>query len=141
HVYCEKPIAPTAEEGYALAARARAARRVLQVGFQFRFHAGYCAMRDALAELGPIRRVALTATNWFRAERYFAASPWRATWRQAGGGVLMNQAVHQVDALIAAAGMPLYVRGRVRCALHSAAVEDEAVAELEWADGAVGTLV
>ena len=43
HVYCEKPIAPTADEGYALARHAREAQRTLQVGFQFRFHKGYAA--------------------------------------------------------------------------------------------------
>ena len=100
HVYCEKPIAPTADEGYALARHAREAKRTLQVGFQFRFHTGYAAAREAVADLGELARVNLTATNWFRAQAYFDASPWRATWSMAGGGVLMNQAVHQLDALI-----------------------------------------
>ena len=45
HVYCEKPIAPTADEGYALARHAHEAQRTLQVGFQFRFHKGYAATR------------------------------------------------------------------------------------------------
>ena len=57
HVYCEKPITPTSDEGYALAADAARRERVLQVGFQFRFHKGYAAMRDAVAELGALRRV------------------------------------------------------------------------------------
>ena len=57
----------------------------------------------------PVRRVHVTATNWLRAQQYFDASPWRATWRMAGGGVLMSQAVHQLDALIAAVGMPARV--------------------------------
>jgi predicted dehydrogenase len=140
HVYCEKPIAPTADEGYALARHAREARRTLQVGFQFRFHKGYAAARDATAEIAPLSRVNLTATNWFRAEAYFAASPWRSTWAMAGGGVLMNQAIHQVDAMIAIAGMPSSVRARVRRVRHRAAVEDDAVAVLEWSSGACGVL-
>ena len=140
HVYCEKPIATTCDEGYALAAHAQKAKRVLQVGFQFRFHLGYAAMRAAVAELGELRRVQITATNWFRAQKYFDASPWRATWRMSGGGVLMSTAVHQVDALIATVGMPVSVRGRVRNALHRAEVEDDASAELEWANGARGVL-
>ena len=141
HVYCEKPIAPMSDDGYALAADARERGRVLQVGFQFRFHKGYAAMRAAVAELGPPRRVDITATNWFRAQKYFDASPWRAAWRMAGGGVLMTQAVHQLDAMIATVGMPSRVRGQVRRAQHDAEVEDEAEAELEWRTGARGHLV
>src|SRR5437016_5251216 len=44
HVYCEKPITPTADDGYALAHHARDKQRVLHVGFQYRFHAGYCTV-------------------------------------------------------------------------------------------------
>jgi predicted dehydrogenase len=141
HVYCEKPIAPTADEGYALARHAREAKRTLQVGFQFRFHTGYAAARAAVADLGELARVNLTATNWFRAQAYFDKSPWRATWAMAGGGVLMNQAVHQVDAMIATAGMPSRVQARVRCARHRAEIEDDAIALLEWPSGATGVLV
>jgi predicted dehydrogenase len=141
HVYCEKPIAPTADEGYALAHHAQEAQRTLQVGFQFRFHTGYAAVRDAVAVIGPLTRVNLNATNWFRPQAYFDASPWRATWQMAGGGVLMNQAVHQVDAMIATAGMPATVRATVRGARHRAEVEDDALALLEWSSGATGVLV
>jgi predicted dehydrogenase len=140
HVYCEKPIAPTADEGYALARHAQEAHRTLQIGFQFRFHTGYAAVRDAVAAIGPLTRVNLNATNWFRPQAYFDASPWRATWRMAGGGVLMNQAVHQVDAMIATAGMPAAVRARVRGTRHRAEVEDDALALLEWPSGATGVL-
>jgi predicted dehydrogenase len=141
HVYCEKPFTPTCDEGYALAQDARDRGRVLVVGLQFRFHLGYAAMREALRELGEVRRVHLTATNWLRAQRYFEASPWRATWRMAGGGVLMSQAVHQLDALIAAVGMPTRVRAHVRNTSHRAEVEDDATAELAWPGGARGTVV
>jgi predicted dehydrogenase len=141
HVYCEKPIAPTCDEGYALAEHARNAERVLQVGYQFRFHKGYAALRDAVGLIGPVRRVNVVATNWFRAQQYFRASPWRGTWAMAGGGVLMAQAVHQLDALVATVGLPERVNARVRTTLHDAQVEDEAAVELLWAGGARGLLV
>ncbi len=141
HVYCEKPIAPTADEGYALARHAHEAQRTLQVGFQFRFHKGYAATRAAAAAIAPLSRVNLNATNWFRAQRYFDASPWRASWAMAGGGVLMNQAIHQLDAIVSIAGLPARVRGRVRMTRHRAAVEDDAIAMFEWESGATGMLV
>lgn len=141
HVYCEKPIAPTADEGYALARHAHERDRVLAVGFQFRFHKGYAAARDAASEIGPLFRVQLTATNWFRAQAYFDASPWRRTWAVAGGGVLMNQAIHQLDALVAIAGLPSKVTANVRRVRHDAEVEDDAVAMLSWESGATGVVV
>jgi predicted dehydrogenase len=141
HVYCEKPIAPTADEGYALADHARSCARVLAVGFQFRFHKGFDAARRLVAGIGGIERVHVTATNWFRPQEYYRRSPWRATWRMAGGGVLMNQAIHQLDALVAIAGLPSRVRARVATALHDAEVEDDAYALLEWPSGARGVLV
>ncbi len=141
HVYCEKPIAPTSDEGYALAAYAREKQRTLQVGFQFRYHKGYAALREIVAQLGAVRRAHVTATNWFRPQAYFDSGGWRATWRVAGGGVLMTQAIHQVDALVATVGMPAQVRGRVDTLMHRAEVEDVAVAELAWENGATATLV
>lgn len=140
HVYCEKPVAPRSADGDALHALAVERERVFQVGFQYRFHTGYRAMRNAFASLGPLERAHLTATNWFRPQRYFDAAPWRTTWDMAGGGVLMNQAVHQLDALVAATGMPARVRAWVTCARHRAAVEDAAFAFLEWPDGARGVV-
>ena len=106
HVYCEKPIAPTADEGYALARHAREAKRTLQVGVPVPLPHGVRRRARSRRRPGRARAVNLTATNWFRAQAYFDKSPWRATWAMAGGGVLMNQAVHQVDAMIATAGMP-----------------------------------
>jgi predicted dehydrogenase len=141
HVYCEKPITPTADEGYALARYAAEAKRVLAVGFQYRFHTGYAAARRAVDEIAPLAHVQLEATNWFRPQAYFDASPWRSTWTMAGGGVLMNQAVHQLDTLISITGMPSRVHARVSSVRHRAAVEDHAVALLEWSSGATGGLV
>jgi predicted dehydrogenase len=141
HVYCEKPIAPTCDEGYALARRAHDAHRVLVVGFQHRFNPRHDVLRAAVAEIGPLTRVQLTGTNWFRSQHYFESSPWRATWRMAGGGVLMNQAIHQLDALISIAGLPSTVRARVGRTRHRSEVEDDAISLLEWESGATGTVV
>ena len=141
HVYCEKPIAPTADEGYALARHAAERDRVLAVGFQFRHHKGYAAAVAAVAEVAPVTRVQLNATNWFRAQAYYEASAWRRTWSVAGGGVLMSQAIHQLDLLVWLAGMPKTVCARVRRARHEAEVEDDATALLEWDGGATGVLV
>ncbi len=56
HCFVEKPLALTAAEGRRLAAWAREAGRVLQVGHIFRFHPATAVLRDVLAA-GRIGRV------------------------------------------------------------------------------------
>jgi len=143
HVYCEKPVAPTASAGRALDDRARAAGRVVQVGFQHRFQRSAVAARELLeaGEIGALFRIDLTATNWFRSQQYFRSAPWRGTWRASGGGVLMSQAVHQIDTLVSLAGLPSTVSAWARRSRHDAQVEDDVLAMLEYPSGARGTLV
>jgi predicted dehydrogenase len=142
HVYCEKPFTPVAADGYELAQHAERAGLVLQVGLQFRYHHGYAAARRIVAhgEIGEVFRANLVATNWFRAQRYFEVSGWRASWASSGGGVLLSQAVHQLDALLTIVGMPSRVSAQWYRVNHVAEVEDELTALLEWPNGARGTL-
>ena len=48
-------------------------------------------------ELGEIHRYQWTITDWFRTDYYYNISDWRAKWKGEGGGVLMNQSIHQLD--------------------------------------------
>jgi predicted dehydrogenase len=144
HVYCEKPLSPTIGHCRRLATAARDAGRVLAVGFQHRFQKSHQAALRMVSDgtLGPIYRIALTGTNWFRPTSYFTASPWRARWATAGGGVVMSQAIHQVDFLISLVGLPARVDARAYRALHpEVEVEDDVMALLEYDDGTRGTLV
>lgn len=143
HVYCEKPVTPTASAGRALDDLARAADRVVQVGFQHRFQRSARVAHELIdaGEIGDLFRVELNATNWFRSQRYFDSAPWRGTWRAAGGGVLMSQAVHQIDSLVWLAGLPSTVSAWARRSRHDVQIEDDVVAMLEFPNGARGTLV
>ena len=143
HVYCEKPLMPTAAAGRELDALARAAGRVVQVGLQFRFQRSARAAYDLVqsGEIGEIFRADLAATNWFRSQQYFATAPWRGAWRASGGGVLMSQAVHQIDTLVWLAGLPSTVTAWARRSRHDVEVEDDVLAFLEYPNGARGTIV
>jgi predicted dehydrogenase len=57
-----------------------------------------------------------------------------------GGGALINQGIHTVDLLLWLLGDVERVYASTRTALHAVEVEDTAVACLEFAAGAVGTL-
>jgi predicted dehydrogenase len=91
-------------------------------------------------ELGAIRRVAWTVTDWFRSQAYYDSGGWRATWRGEGGGVLINQAVHNLDLWQWFFGLPERVQARVVLGkYHRIEVEDEATAIFSYADGMTGT--
>ena len=91
--------------------------------------------------MGELQRVSWTMTNWFRPEIYYQSSPWRATWKGEGGGVLMNQCPHSIDVLQWLVGMPVKVRAS--CSFgkyHDIEVEDEVSAYFEFANGATGQM-
>jgi predicted dehydrogenase len=143
HVYCEKPLAPTVRECDELAAASVGADRVVQVGCQHRFQRSYVAAKELLAEgaIGEVFRASLVATNWFRPQAYFDARPWRGAWASVGGGVLLSQAIHQVDAFLWLVGLPTSVTAEAWRTLHSVEVEDEVTAIMRLANGGRGTLV
>jgi predicted dehydrogenase len=87
-------------------------------------------------ELGAIRRVGWTITNWFRTETYYQSSDWRATWAGEGGGVLLNQCPHNLDLFQWIFGMPSKVRASCHFGrYHDIEVEDDVTAYLEYPDG------
>jgi len=142
HVYCEKPLGVTVGECRAIAERARAADRRVQIGFQHRFQHGYATAKRIVdgGDIGPLRRADLRATDWFRPNNYFALRPWRARWQQAGGGVLMLQAIHQLDSFLWIAGMPSRVTAKAWRGRPDVEVEDDVSAILEFPNGARGVL-
>lgn len=142
HVYCEKPLAITVGQCRQLAALAEAEGRKVQVGYQHRFQHHYATAHRTVSsgELGPLYRADLEATHWFRPDSYFDQRPWRGRWETAGGGVLMLQAIHQLDAFAWIAGMPDRVTAQARAVRDNSRVEDEASAMLTFASGARGRI-
>jgi predicted dehydrogenase len=87
--------------------------------------------------LGELKRMVWIVTNWYRTQRYYDSNAWRATWKGEGGGVLMNQAPHNLDIWQWICGMPKTVRAV--CSVgkyHSVEVEDEAAIYAEYENGA-----
>jgi predicted dehydrogenase len=92
-------------------------------------------------ELGQIVRFSWIITEWFRTEAYYASGGWRATWKGEGGGVLINQCLHQLDMLQWLLGMPARVRSFVQLGrFHHIEVEDNVTAYMEFPNGATGVL-
>ena len=112
--------------------------------FQLRTEPRYMKLKKLIADgdLGDIVRINWIITDWFRTEAYYASGGWRATWKGEGGGVLLNQCLHQLDALQWLVGMPSKVRSFAQCGrFHNIEVEDNVTAYLEYPNGATGVFV
>jgi predicted dehydrogenase len=141
HVLCEKPMAVHVGEADAMIAAAARADRLLAINLQFRHRPEVIAAKQLIQEsrLGQLQRVDVLAC-WTRAARYYRQTPWRGTWKGEGGGVLMNQAPHNLDLACHLAGPPSRVVAWARTRLQPIEAEDTAHAMLEWPDGALGTV-
>ncbi|OUQ38027.1 Gfo/Idh/MocA family protein [Faecalibacterium sp. An121] len=142
-VLCDKP-AGIASAAARRMEQARPAGLVCGYVFQQRTFPTYRMIRQLVrsGELGKLKRVSWTVTDWYRSNAYYAGSGWRGSWEKDGGGTLLNQCPHNLDMLQWICGMP--ARTRAFChngKYHPIPVEDEATAYLEWPGGATGVFV
>ena len=93
-------------------------------------------------ELGKLKRSVWIITNWYRTQSYYDSGEWRATWRGEGGGVLLNQAPHNLDIWQWICGMPSAVTAFCNAGkFHNIEVEDEATIYAEYKNGATGVFI
>ena len=145
HVTVEKPIASHKADAERLIAVARAhPKQVFAAMFQLRVEPRYVKIRELIGrgELGKLVRVVWIMSDWFRSEAYYQSGGWRATWKGEGGGVLLNQCLHQLDALQWMTGMPVRVHAQIGLGRHhDIEVEDEVTCFLEFSGGATGAFI
>ncbi len=141
HVVVEKPMAITKEDLCILEQTAMETGLQFCVISQLRFSPSVQAVKKAVEDgaFGKIVSASL-AMKYHRSEEYYASSGWRGTWAMDGGGALMNQGIHGVDLLQYLAGPVKRVYGICKTQTKPIETEDSAVATLEFANGAVGTL-
>ena len=145
HIMVEKPISAHKADAERLIACAKTRPKQVFAGmFQMRVEPRYAKLKKLIddGELGPVVRINWIITDWFRTEAYYASGGWRATWKGEGGGVLLNQCLHQLDMLQWLCGMPSRVRGFCQLGrFHNIEVEDNVTCYLEWANGATGAFI
>ncbi len=95
HVFCEKPLCRTVEEGEAIAAAQRACRRVVMVGYLYRHHPGYRILKRALDE-GAIGHPHLAL---FRLGGRGGTAEWKHS-AASGGGAALEMLVHNLDLVL-----------------------------------------
>jgi len=138
HVLVEKPISVHKADAERLIAAHRRSDQVFAAMFNQRTDPYFQKLRQLVqsGDLGAIRRVNWTITNWFRTQAYYESSDWRATWAGEGGGVLLNQCPHNLDLFQWIFGMPARVRAFCHFGrYHDIEVEDDVTAYLEYEDG------
>ena len=144
HVLSEKPAGVYTKNVREMNAAAKAAGVVFGMMFQCRLIPGVRKVKELIASgnFGEIRSVNWLVTNWYRSQFYYDSGSWRATWAGEGGGVLLNQCPHQLDALAWFCGMPEEISATCRVGRwHDIEVEDDVVAVLKYPNGVTGTFI
>lgn len=104
----------------------------------------YQRIRDIVAsgELGQMRRTSWIINSWWRPDSYYRQSAWRATWGGEGGGVLVNQAPHQLDLWQWICGVPNKVYAKCLYGCHrDIVVENDVTAVTQYPNGATGSFI
>lgn len=145
HVLSEKPEGVYTRQAEELN-RAAAAHRgqVFGIMFNQRTNPLFQKARELVqsGRLGVPKRLVWIVTNWYRNQAYYDSGGWRATWRGEGGGVLLNQAPHNLDLWQWIFGMPLRVRAFLaEGKYHHIEVEDDATLYAEYENGATATFI
>jgi UDP-N-acetyl-2-amino-2-deoxyglucuronate dehydrogenase len=143
NVLVEKPLAVSLADCDTILDAARRTGRWVSVVSQRRFYAPCQRMRQAI-DAGKIGRPALGTVQLYgwRDEAYYGSDAWRGTWADEGGGVLVNQAPHQLDLLLWYMGEVVEVYGQWTNVNHPyIEVEDTALAIVRFRNGGLGNIV
>jgi predicted dehydrogenase len=144
HVLVEKPISVHVADAQRLIAAHTDPKVIFAAMFNQRTDPKYIKTKRLIAsgEVGEIRRVQWTITDWFRPGAYYASGGWRATWRGEGGGVLLNQCPHNLDLLQWICGVPVKMLAFCRFGkYHDIEVDDDVTAYFEYPNGATGVFI
>lgn len=141
HVLVDKPAGVYTEQVIEMNKAAQHSGKVFSIMFHQRANGPFAALKKLVesGELGAITRRIWIDTASYRTDAYYRSSPWRATYKGEGGGVLINQAAHSLDMWQWLFGMPQRVEAK--CGFgryHNIEVEDDVTAYLEYADGSLG---
>lgn len=144
HVLTEKPLAVSLEDCDAMMQAAATYNKKLGMVSQRRFLAPCRRIKQAIdtGKLGTPMLGSVVMYGW-RDEKYYSSDPWRGSWAQEGGGVLVNQAPHQLDLLLWYMGSEIEELYGVWQNINHPyiEVEDTAVAIIRFKNGAVGNIV
>jgi len=135
----EKPVAHDLAEGERLLARAETAGVPLLVGHH-RVHSPIMATATKLVRQGVLGDLVAVGGSalFYKPDDYFDAAPWR---RQAGGGPILINLVHEIGNLRQLCGEIEAVQAMASSARRGFPVEDTVAISLRFASGALGSFL
>jgi len=143
HVIIEKPLASCLGDCDDMIAASIAFDKKLAMISQRRLYAPVQRIRRVIDD-GKLGVPALGTINMYgwRDKAYYDSDPWRGTWNAEGGGVLVNQAPHQLDILQWFMGPIDELYGCWANLNHPyIEVEDTAIAVIRFKNGALGNIL
>jgi UDP-N-acetyl-2-amino-2-deoxyglucuronate dehydrogenase len=141
HVIVEKPMALSTTDARDMQQVANENGLTLMVCHQKRFVPHLSGIRN-LIQSGKLGRIVYSDMRllYNRKNEYYTSSPWRGTWDK-DGGVLMNQAIHDLDLLCWIVGKPVSVTAQVNRLIRPMEAEDSVVATFQMMDGSLSSFV
>lgn len=144
HVITEKPAGVYLRQAREMNEAARKSGVVFAIMFNQRTNPLFLRAKQIVQSglLGAPKRLVWIVTNWYRTQAYYDSGDWRATWGGEGGGVLLNQAPHNLDLWQWIFGMPKRIRAF--CSFgkyHNIDVEDDVTIYGEYDNGATAVFI
>lgn len=143
HCLVEKPLASSLQDCDLMIRACQKNNVKLGVISQRRFYQPIQRVRDAIlaGKIGDPVLATVTLLGW-RNREYYESDAWRGTWEMEGGGVLVNQAPHQLDILLWLMGEIDEVYGTWANLNHPyIEVEDTALAIIKFKSAALGNMI
>ncbi len=143
NVLVEKPLASSLADCDAILKAGEENHVQIGTMVQRRFYRPCQRIRETI-DAGKIGTPVIGTVQMFgwRDKAYYDSDPWRGTWKGEGGGVLVNQAPHQLDLLLWYMGEAEEVYGLWKNLNHPyIEVEDTAVAIVKFKNGAIGNII
>ncbi|MCI0514669.1 Gfo/Idh/MocA family oxidoreductase [candidate division KSB1 bacterium] len=141
HILCEKPMEIKLDRIDQMQETAIKNNVVLAGIFQRRTYATSRKVKTALDNHVLGKMVLGDAyLKYYRSQAYYNSAGWRGTWELDGGGALMNQGIHGLDLLLWLMGDVASVYAHCGTFVRNIAVEDTAIALLEYKNGALGVI-
>jgi UDP-N-acetyl-2-amino-2-deoxyglucuronate dehydrogenase len=140
HVVVEKPIALTLEDTDKIISACEENNVKLAVVHPNRFRPAFVALKE-LVQSGVFGKISHSnaTVRWNRNQEYYDQAPWRGT-KSLDGGVLMNQAIHNLDLLIWLMGDVKEVYSMAATRLRNIEAEDVSTGLARFEDGSLGVI-
>ncbi len=141
-VLMEKPVERTTAAATALVTLCEQHQVPLGIVFQHRYREASKTLMSWIKDnrLGQIHAVQVNVP-WWRDQSYYD-EPGRGTYARDGGGVLISQAIHTLDLLLALCGPVSRVHAlSATTGFHRLEAEDFVAGALQFRDGAIGSLM